>query len=74
MAIRRSPGLQDIAGRDGKRTIKPDTKMSTIIYSLYKDYSTGRYSLTEITKRYWNKGLVVRKSKKILSKSTVYKI
>lgn len=67
-------GYKNIAGRDGKRTIKPDTKMSRIIYSLYKDYSTGRYSLTEITKRYWNKGLVVRKSKKILSKSTVYKI
>ena len=43
-------GYKNIAGRDGKRTIKPDTKMSRIIYSLYKDYSTGRYSLAEITK------------------------
>ena len=67
-------GYKNIAGRDGKRTIKPDSKMSRIIYSLYKEYSTGRYSLNEITKRYGKKGLVSRKSRRILSKSTVYKI
>ena len=67
-------GYKKIAGRDGKRTIKPNSKMSRIIYSLYKDYSTGRYSLNEITRRYGKKGLVSRKSRRILSKSTVYKI
>ncbi len=67
-------GYKNITGRNGKRTIKPVPKMSRMIQSLYKDYSKGCFSLNELTKRYWKKGLVVRKNKRNLSKSSVYKI
>ncbi len=67
-------GYKNVLGRSGKRTIKPDSQLAPFIISLFKTYSSGNYSLEDITRKFSRKRLVLRKSKNPLPRSTVYKI
>jgi site-specific DNA recombinase len=67
-------GYKNVLGKSGKRTIKPDSRLAPIIARLFKTYSTGGYSLNEITEKFSRKGLAFRKNKKPLPRSTVHKI
>jgi site-specific DNA recombinase len=67
-------GYKNVLGKSGKRTIKLDTRKSPIVRNLFETYSSGKYSLEEITKKFAGKGLVSRKNKKSIGRSTVHKI
>lgn len=67
-------GYKNVLGKAGKRTIKPDPRLAPIVIRLFKTYSSGNYSLNEITEKFKGKGLEFRKSKKPLPRSTVHKI
>ena len=67
-------GYKNVLGKNGKRTITPDTNIGPIVTSLFETYASGNYSLVEITKQFEGKGLIYRKSLKPLSRSTVHKI
>jgi site-specific DNA recombinase len=58
----------------GKRLIQPDPEQSTMIAKLFEWYSTGNYSLLEVTKKARAEGLAYRKSGDTVQKSLVYKI
>jgi site-specific DNA recombinase len=67
-------GYRNILGKAGKRTIKPDRRLAPFVIRLFKTYSSGDYSLNEITEKFKGKGLAFRKSNKPLPRSTVHKI
>jgi DNA invertase Pin-like site-specific DNA recombinase len=67
-------GYKNVLGKSGKRTIKPDSQMAPVVIRLFKTYSSGNYSLEEITEKFRAKRLVLRDSKRPLPRSTVYKI
>ena len=67
-------GYKNVLGKAGKRTIKPDLRYSSFVTRLFKTYSSGDYSLEEITKKFERKGPPFRKGKKPLPRSTVHKI
>jgi site-specific DNA recombinase len=67
-------GYKNVLGKAGKRTIQPDSRLAPFIIRLFKTYSSGKYSLNEITEKFRGKGLAFRKSKKPLPRSTVHKI
>ena len=67
-------GYLNVAGKTGKRTIKPDPRFAPMVIHLFKTYSSGDYSLEEMTKKFRKKRIVLRNSQKPLPRSTVYKI
>lgn len=58
----------------GKRFIQPDPKQSILIARLFEWYSTGNYSLHEVTRKAREEGLAYHKSGDTVQKSLVYKI
>ena len=58
----------------GKRNIQPDPLIVPLIRALYEWYSTGNYSLLEVTKKAQAEGLTYRKTGAKLHKSIVHKI
>jgi site-specific DNA recombinase len=67
-------GYLNVTGPNGKKIIEPDPQLAPIISRLFERYATGNYSLKEITKMALADGMVFRKSKDPVPKSTVHKI
>jgi site-specific DNA recombinase len=66
-------GYTNIASENGKKIIKPDGDIAPLITKLFEWYSTGRYSILELTKMIKETGLRYR-SKNTISKGAVHKI
>jgi site-specific DNA recombinase len=58
----------------GKRYIQPDPDLAPLVRRLYEWYSTGNFSLVEVTRKIKKEGLSYRKSGAPLQKSLVYKV
>ncbi|MHB1191279.1 MAG: recombinase family protein [Armatimonadota bacterium] len=58
----------------GKRYIQPDPVMAPMVIKLYEWYSSGNYSLLEVTKKIRNEGLAEHKTGAKVQKSLVHKI
>ena len=67
-------GYLNVTGPNGKKIIEPDPELAPIISRLFERYATGNYSLKEITKMAQADGMVFRKSRDPVPKSTVHKI
>jgi DNA invertase Pin-like site-specific DNA recombinase len=67
-------GYKNVLGKAGKRIIKPDSRIAPLVIRLFKTYSSGGFSLNEITEKFKGKGFAIRKSKRPLPRSTVHKI
>jgi site-specific DNA recombinase len=67
-------GYRNVQGPNGKRTIEPDPSWAPSIALLFERYSTGRYSLKEVTQMAKKEGMVFRKSKNCIPRATVHKI
>jgi site-specific DNA recombinase len=67
-------GYLNVAGPNGKRTIEPDPNLGPIIVRMFEWYSSGQYSLAEITKMIRPEGMVFRKSNDPVPRATVLKI
>ncbi len=67
-------GYVNVAGPNGKRMIEPDTNLAPIILRMFEWYSSGQYSLAEITKMMRPEGMVFRKSNDPVPRATVHKI
>jgi DNA invertase Pin-like site-specific DNA recombinase len=67
-------GYLNVAGPNGKRTIEPDPNLGPIIVRMFEWYSSGQYSLAEITKMMRPEGMVFRKSNDPVPRATVHKI
>ncbi len=59
---------------NGKRFIQPDTEAVPLIHNLFEWYSTGNYSLLQVTEKIRAQGLVYRKASNKIHKSIVHKI
>ncbi len=58
----------------GKRFIQPDPAFAPLIRKLFEWYSTGKYSLLELSRKASEEGLTYRNTRKKLPKSVVHKI
>jgi site-specific DNA recombinase len=67
-------GYRNVQGANGKKTIEPDPDTAQIVTRLFESYSTGRYSLREVTRMAKNDGMIFRKSKSSVPRATVHKI
>tara|TARA_R110002073_G_scaffold123819_1_gene267610 strand:+ start:577 stop:2148 length:1572 start_codon:yes stop_codon:yes gene_type:complete len=67
-------GYRNAEGTNGKRAIEPDPEFAPIIRGLFEWYATGDHSTREATQKLRDDGLVFRKSKGMLPKSTVHQI
>jgi site-specific DNA recombinase len=67
-------GYRNVEGPNGKKTIEPDPSTAPVVARLFEWYSTGQYSLQEVTLMAKQEGMVFRKSKSPLPRATVHKI
>ena len=67
-------GYLNITGDDGKKIIIPDKENAQFIVQLYEWYGSGKYSIKELAKMAKESGMVFRKSKNSVNKSTIQKI
>jgi site-specific DNA recombinase len=67
-------GYRNVQGLNGKKTIEPDPTVAPMVARLFELYSTGTYSLKEVTRLARNEGMVFRKSKSSIPRATVHKI
>ena len=67
-------GYLNITGDDGKKIIIPDKDNAQFIIQLYEWYSSGKYSIKELARMAKESGMVFRKSKSPVNKSTIQKI
>lgn len=67
-------GYRNVNGLNGKKGIEPDPSLAPLITRLFEWYSTGNYSLKEVTQRARQEGMVFRKSKAAVPKATIHSI
>src|SRR5580765_909021 len=67
-------GYRNVQGLNGKKTIEPDPTVAPLVARLFEWYSTGSYSLKEVTLLARNEGMVFRKSRSSIPRATVHKI
>nr|MBA3529789.1 recombinase family protein [Propionibacteriaceae bacterium] len=67
-------GYRNVTGQDGKRTIELDPAAAPVIEQMFQWYSTGRYSLRDITLRVQAAGLQFRATGARVPKTTVNQI
>jgi site-specific DNA recombinase len=67
-------GYRNVVDPSGKRTIEPDPIVAPQIGRLFEWYSTGRYSLLEVTRMARKEGMVFRKSRTSIPRATVHNI
>jgi Recombinase len=67
-------GYLNITGDDGKKIIIPDKNNAQFIVQLYEWYGSGKYSIKELAKMAKESGMIFRKSKNPVNKSTIQKI
>ena len=67
-------GYKNVLGGNGKKIIIPHPVFGPLVTRLYKEYSSGNYSLKEITEEFKGSGLATPKRKKSLPRSTIHKI
>jgi site-specific DNA recombinase len=61
-----------VTGPDGRKTIEPDPDYAPLVAKLFEWYATGRYSLSELTRKAAEAGFVFRKSKRPVSRAAVH--
>jgi len=67
-------GYLNVAGPNGKRIIEPDPNLAPIVVRMFEWYSSGQYSLAEITKMIRPEGMAFRKSNDPVPRGTVHKM
>ncbi|RUR13509.1 recombinase family protein [Legionella sp. km772] len=67
-------GYLNVTGDDGKKIIIPDKENAQFIVQLYEWYGSGKYSIKELSKMAKESGMIFRKSKNPVNKSTIQKI
>jgi site-specific DNA recombinase len=67
-------GYRNVPGPDGKNIIAVDPEYAPVITRLFEWYTTGLYSLKDLSKRVRQEGLVYRKSRAPVPMSAVHKI
>jgi hypothetical protein len=67
-------GYLNIEGPNGKKIITIDPALGPLVQRLYEWYSTGQYSLKEVSKKARQAGLTYRKSGAPIGVSTVHTI
>jgi site-specific DNA recombinase len=67
-------GYRNVIDASGRKIIEPDPMLAPIITRTFEWYSTGQYSLAEVTKMSRTEGMVFRKSKDAVPRATVHKI
>lgn len=67
-------GYRNIVGPNGKKTIEPDPIEAPIVRKLFERFSTGNYPLKELARMARTDGMLTRKSKVPVLKSTVHKM
>ena len=67
-------GYRNVQGENGKKIIVPDSDKAPIIRSLFEWYASGNYSTRDAAKKMRDDGLVFRKSKGMVPKSTVHQM
>ncbi len=65
-------GYRNVMGPDGKRIIEQDPAIAPLVLRVFQWYATGQYSLKEVTRKAKDEGMVFRKSRKPLPRSTIH--
>ena len=67
-------GYRNVQREDGKRIIEQDPTVAPLVTELFEWYATGQYSLKALTKKAKDAGMVFRKSRKPIPRTTIHKI
>ena len=67
-------GYRNVQRPDGKRVIEPDPDVAPLVVRIFEWYATGEYSLKQLTKKAKDAGMVFRKSRKPLPRTTIHTI
>jgi site-specific DNA recombinase len=67
-------GYRNVEGPNGKKKIEPDPSSAPLVARLFEWYTTGDYSLQEVTQMAKKEGMVFRKSKSPIPRATVHTI
>ncbi len=67
-------GYRNVVGDDGKKIIEPDPYVAPLIIGLFEWFASGTHSTKDAARKAKNDGLVFRKSKGQLPKSTVHRV
>lgn len=67
-------GYLNVTGKDGKKTIEPDTETAPLIEKAFEWYATGNHSVKEVAAMLKDAGLVFKKSKNSVPQSSIHKI
>ena len=67
-------GYRNVQRPDGKRVIEADPDVAPLVARIFEWYATGEYSLKSLTKKAKDAGMVFRKSRKPLPRTTIHTI
>ena len=67
-------GYLNVIDPNGRKIIEPDPALAPIITRMFEWYSSGQYSLAELTKKVRAEGMTFRKSNDPVPRGTVHKI
>ncbi len=67
-------GYRNVVGPHGKKLIEPDPETAPIIRGLFEWFAAGKHSTRDATRKLQDDGLVFRKGKGDLPKSTVHQM
>ena len=67
-------GYRNVQRADGKRIIEPDPDVAPLVTRIFEWYATGEYSLKALTKKAKDEGMVFRKSRKPLPRTSLHQI
>src|ERR1019366_8718003 len=57
-------GYRNVVGPNGKKNIEPDPVRAPLIVRLFEWYSTGKYTIEDVTRMALDAGLAFRRSKR----------
>ena len=72
MALSSALGYRNTDGPNGKRVILPDPESGPLVTQLFDWYATGDVSLTTLTRRATEAGLLTRKSRRPIPRSQIH--
>ena len=67
-------GYRNVQRADGKRIIESDPEVAPLVQRIFEWYATGEYSLKTLTRKAKDAGMVFRKSRKPLPRTTIHTI
>ena len=67
-------GYRNVQRADGKRIIEADPDVAPLVTRIFEWYATGEYSLKALTKKAKDEGMVFRKSRKPLPRTSLHQI